>query len=662
MIPGIAAVATALAASFGAAITAHELGRSPVWALAYGLLLAPGTAWAIQRPARGPLRLPRHEVPLAGRTLDLTALGLIATGGLIAYAVLRTNPATTTFVILLLVCVIPLSGLWPRLGALGGSLLCSSAALLAADSLADEAVLVTGLVAASAVSLAAVARLDHDLAPRLGPVRAGRQGRVLAGAGVVFVLAMLAGVVASALFPPSGASGGASGGRALPAPARGDGRGGGSEPIAFQDALDVASARELSGRQIVLRVNAGTPSVWRTQAFDEWDGRVWRQSEEMGQVQEHYTAAHDRLVIPGLLVQQFSVEARYMDVLAAAPDPFDIRIGGSLSIDFLQTYRPDPPLGRGSRYSVSSLNSRPSVDLLRRAGATASDFESFTQIPETSDRVRTLAADITSGAPTSYDKAKAVERWLAANVRLDPAPAAVPVGEDVVDRLLFTDRSADPRRLATAMVVLLRAVGVPTRFAIGFLPGQRDLLGDDFTVRAHDAHAWVEVAFLGPGWQAFDPTGRIDEAERADAFAARLRRTLSRLAPVLVTAALLALGLALWWFLVRRRRWRALPWATRFWARLLKVGEQAGRPRRAAETPIEYGAALAASGLPDKRWRDIGEMISDATFSGREPPTTSQAWAEGVLREAVVAARRASRRERLRRMRRRAPDPHEAPG
>ena len=172
------------------------------------------------------------------------------------------------------------------------------------------------------------------------------------------------------------------------------------------------------------------------------------------------------------------------------------------------------------------------------------------------------------------------------------------------------------------------------------------------------------VARYRPGrgrWRSQLP-GRIDEAERADAFAARLRRTLSRLAPVLVTAALLALGLALWWFLVRRRRWRALPWATRFWARLLKVGEQAGRPRRAAETPIEYGAALAASGLPDKRWRDIGEMISDATFSGREPPTTSQAWAEGVLREAVVAARRASRRERLRRMRRRAPDPHEAPG
>lgn len=59
---------------------------------------------------------------------------------------------------------------------------------------------------------------------------------------------------------------------------------------------------------------------------------------------------------------------------------------------------------------------------------------------------------------------------------------------------------------ASTMAILLRAAGVPTRLAQGFLPGERSADGTE-TVTNGSAHAWVEVLFPGYGWVDFDPTG-----------------------------------------------------------------------------------------------------------------------------------------------------------
>jgi transglutaminase-like putative cysteine protease len=59
---------------------------------------------------------------------------------------------------------------------------------------------------------------------------------------------------------------------------------------------------------------------------------------------------------------------------------------------------------------------------------------------------------------------------------------------------------------ATTMAILLRAAGIPTRLAQGFLPGDR--LGDGTeVVRNSRSHAWVQVYFPGYGWVDRDPTG-----------------------------------------------------------------------------------------------------------------------------------------------------------
>jgi hypothetical protein len=68
---------------------------------------------------------------------------------------------------------------------------------------------------------------------------------------------------------------------------------------------------------------------------------------------------------------------------------------------------------------------------------------------------------------------------------------------------------------ASAMAVMARLEGIPSRIAVGYAPGHPtgatvSIAGQgalpEFEVDARDAHAWPELYFQGVGWVAFEPT------------------------------------------------------------------------------------------------------------------------------------------------------------
>jgi transglutaminase-like putative cysteine protease len=129
----------------------------------------------------------------------------------------------------------------------------------------------------------------------------------------------------------------------------------------------------------------------------------------------------------------------------------------------------------------------------------------YLQLPHLDPRIPALAAKITAGARTPYDKAAAIENYLHANYGYTLDLSGNP-GADPLAYFLFQRRAGHCEYFATAMAVLLRASGVPARYVTGFLPGEYNDVGGDYIVRASDAHSWVEVYFPSYGWIPFDPT------------------------------------------------------------------------------------------------------------------------------------------------------------
>ena len=75
---------------------------------------------------------------------------------------------------------------------------------------------------------------------------------------------------------------------------------------------------------------------------------------------------------------------------------------------------------------------------------------------------------------------------------------------------LFAERKGFCAHYASAMAVVLRTLGIPTRIVHGYLPGESE--GDGaWVVPLQAAHAWVEVWFEGAGWIRFDPTPQLEQ-------------------------------------------------------------------------------------------------------------------------------------------------------
>jgi len=147
------------------------------------------------------------------------------------------------------------------------------------------------------------------------------------------------------------------------------------------------------------------------------------------------------------------------------------------------------------------------IDRLRAAGteypAEISNF--YLQLPKLDPRIPELAKNVTAQAETPVDKAIVLESYLQSKYTYTLQLTGKP-GADPLARFLFDTRAGHCEYFASAMAVMLRTLGIPSREVNGFLPGEYNSLGGDYIVRASDAHSWVEAYFPGNGWVVFDPT------------------------------------------------------------------------------------------------------------------------------------------------------------
>ncbi len=96
------------------------------------------------------------------------------------------------------------------------------------------------------------------------------------------------------------------------------------------------------------------------------------------------------------------------------------------------------------------------------------------------------------------------------------------LGADSVDDFLFNTRAGFCEHYASAFVVLMRALDIPSRVVTGYQGGERNPVDGYWTVRQSDAHAWAEVWLEGRGWVRIDPTAAV-APERVERGAQALR-------------------------------------------------------------------------------------------------------------------------------------------
>jgi transglutaminase-like putative cysteine protease len=167
-----------------------------------------------------------------------------------------------------------------------------------------------------------------------------------------------------------------------------------------------------------------------------------------------------------------------------------------------------PELYFGETYQVEALVSVPTASELRR---TSTDYPSwldrYLQLPEDfSPPVAALAAGIARQGDHPYNIAVDITRYLRINIEYARTIPPVPAGADPMEWFLFEEQTGFCNYYASAQVLMLRSLGIPARFVVGYAQGEYDSVSQTYTVRKMDSHAWPEVFFIGYGWVPFEPT------------------------------------------------------------------------------------------------------------------------------------------------------------
>ncbi len=292
---------------------------------------------------------------------------------------------------------------------------------------------------------------------------------------------------------------------------------------------------------VVMRVQTGKPIGydrlrWRGIALTTFDGRRWTSSEHNTQRLQQgedgwirtadspqktdspkpgmiYTVyleplATDAIFVPGKVISlKGNFSGENSNSFNAIRRTYIFRDSTDTLLNPFHNYT-------AIRYAGFSLLPPLNASKLRAASTEYSPdiLETYLQLPRLDPRIPELAKEITKNARTPFDKALAIESYLRNRFTYTLNLAGKP-GDDPLAHFLFETRAGHCEYFASAMTIMLRTLGIPSREVNGFLPGEYNDLGGDYIVRASDAHSWVEVYFPGMDWQTFDPTPAAPENE-----------------------------------------------------------------------------------------------------------------------------------------------------
>ena len=118
--------------------------------------------------------------------------------------------------------------------------------------------------------------------------------------------------------------------------------------------------------------------------------------------------------------------------------------------------------------------------------------------------VYALVTRITQDAQNDFDRAAALCAYLRSAYSYTLEQNIPPTGRDFVSWFLLTERQGYCTSFASAMAVMARIAGLPSRYIEGYAA----VPDSDGTARVtqRNAHAWVEIYFSGFGWLSFDAT------------------------------------------------------------------------------------------------------------------------------------------------------------
>ena len=131
----------------------------------------------------------------------------------------------------------------------------------------------------------------------------------------------------------------------------------------------------------------------------------------------------------------------------------------------------------------------------------------YLQLPNNfNEEIADLAQEVTANSNTLWEKAHQLEQHLRSDYAYSLDTVISSQGKTPLSDFLFETRYGHCEYFASAMAIMLRTLGIPSRVVNGYAATDQNPLTGFIEVRGTDAHAWAEAYYKGLGWVPYEPT------------------------------------------------------------------------------------------------------------------------------------------------------------
>jgi transglutaminase-like putative cysteine protease len=283
--------------------------------------------------------------------------------------------------------------------------------------------------------------------------------------------------------------------------------------------LTISPLVEMQGRLVeqsqieLFSVISSQRAYWRLTSLDIFDGEVWSSRGSFGRADGELVGSGNRDVPSAAVTQTFSILNLSTIWLPTAFEATELNVteGDVRWDDVSSTLIVSSELDTSDGLDYEVVSDVPSFEPadLASAGEVPEEIaeRNLDLPPNFPPSVTTLAEQIVAGADTPYARALALQESFRDGSFNYSLSAPRGHSNSAIENFLFVTRTGYCEQFAGAYAAMARAIGLPSRVAVGFTPGDRDAADPNrYVVRGENAHAWPEVFIAGAGWVAFEPT------------------------------------------------------------------------------------------------------------------------------------------------------------
>jgi transglutaminase-like putative cysteine protease len=287
----------------------------------------------------------------------------------------------------------------------------------------------------------------------------------------------------------------------------------------FDHEMDIDNPDEQGDRfsnAIIAHVRADRPLYLRARIFDRFDGLRWYSSAQ--RLDKLQLSRGEIKLKPSILEQSDSVTEHYEifierdlgDYIPAAAVPVKVNFPSTvIAMDAFGQLHSPGALKSGTAYAVESLRTRHKGRTFAETDYVA--LPNFRQIPEDTDpRISQLANQVTEPYDSQFAKAIALEQHLRNHYEYNFESIFKSQQHTPLSQFLFETKKGHCEYFASALAIMLRTQGIPSRLVTGFSATNQNPMTGYYDVYALDGHAWVEAYVDDIGWLELEPTAYYD--------------------------------------------------------------------------------------------------------------------------------------------------------